>query len=396
MRTLIPLILVLAIGEVAYASLLQGRTIPLPGDPGAVINADLDQDGNQDLIFIIAKLDATTSVFVLWGDRVREFRSNSEIPMGIKPLESGMRPSMRNTTSRSIVTADFNGDGKVDIGTAAGMALNQGRRRFNWIDLKNKTERSIQAVGLIKISSQNQLVVRVDGGVDACTPESCLSLVRSDILKDNLHHPSEMIVFDFDGDRKLDILAGSNLLDNQNSYLWLGKDSFRETYQLAGVQPYDIQLFDFNHDGRLDLLAQVGTTIIDFPSQTRVFLNRPEGLELKYTLSNFDNHNEPAAVVKNADGCFSYYQNGVDIGFGVMEAVKNSAGECIFETSTPPHYFFKRVSDVTGTGIQCLNLTGEKCYLVVRGPITTVEQSSLWIENSINSFIKSARSWWRP
>ncbi|MGE3758451.1 MAG: FG-GAP repeat domain-containing protein [Pseudobdellovibrionaceae bacterium] len=377
MKNFIWLTVVLSLCPLAYGD-QRGRSLPLPGDPGAVVNADFDQDGFQDLAMIVAKKDESRSIIILWGDLQKKFSLSTEVSMQTIIPEPGLRPSMRDTTSRSIVVADFNGDGKMDLGTSVGMALNQGTRKFSWVDLKNKTTKSIQPVGLVIISGQKNLVVRVDGGIDACTHKSCTALIRSEFLKDGLLLPSEMIVFDFDNDKKLDILAGSEFLDAQNSYLWLGKDLFKETYLLQDVSPVDIQLFDINGDGRIDFLAQVKEFISDFPSETRVFLNKPEGLELTQTFSNFDNHNDNATVMKKSDGCFKYYQIGVDRGFGVLETKKNSAGECVFESVKPQ---FKSVASVLGIGIQCLSLSKDRCHLVARVPMTSVEQGSLWIEN---------------
>lgn len=376
MGRFISLLSIFVICGSAYA-IPNGRSIPLNGDPGSVVTGDFDQDGNQDLALILAKTDESRVITVLWGDSQNKFGVSSEISMEMKINEAGLRPTMRDTTSRSIVVADFNDDGKVDIGTSAGIALNQGDRKFSWKNLKNKTTRSIQPVGLLSVSGKIKLVVRVNGGVDLCTPNTCSALIRSDFLKDDLHLSSEMLVFDFDGDKKLDILAGSEFLDSENSYIWFGRDDFSETFLLEGVPPIDIQLYDVNGDGRIDLLAQVKEFISDFPSETKIFLNQPGGLELAQKFTNFDNHNDNATVIRRKDGCFDYYQVGVDRGVGVLSSTKDKSGKCTFGSAG---LTFKPVTDVGGTGVQCLSLAKDKCSLAVRKPMTSVDQGSLWIE----------------
>lgn len=359
------------------ASGQDGVEVPLAGDPGSVVSADFDGDAHVDLALIVAKQDFSRSLFIFWGHTNKKFSSSTEIPLGLV-VKDPVRPSMRDTTSHSLVSADFNKDGAADIGTSVGFAINQGKRKFRWQDLHNRpTNPKLPGpVAVLEYEGTNQLLVRVDGGIDSCSATACKAVIRSPFLQDSLRVPSEMQVLDLDGDGTQDILAGSERLDRENSYIWLGKDRFKaDPMSLHGVPPVDIQQADLDGDGHLDLLAQVKEFISDFPSETRIFLNHSGKLDLLGKFSNFDNHNDNATLVAKKDGCFDLYQVGVDRGVGRLTAQKGENGYCDFSKSQ-----FQQVLRKTGTGVQCLNLGMPKCTLVVRRAFDSEHSGSLWLQ----------------
>jgi len=194
-------------------------TYPGPSNtsPGPSIAADIDRDGNPDII----SPDSSNPQLIVWyGTGGGKFGS----PELIGHLDG---------ISGNIAVGDFNNDGKLDIIVPTGQSrfvdilINQGNRTF-----------SVQSIS---------------------TPD----------------WPSWVAVGDFNNDGKLDFALSSFKPDTGGFYIQIylgnGEGGFTagQVLPLGAIQTFNVIARDLNKDGKIDL--------IDLGSPATVFLNNGDG-----------------------------------------------------------------------------------------------------------------------
>lgn len=211
MRIIIAISLLFSLGLVSrdsspVAPSFRQVSIPVGAGPRWVSVADLNHDGNPDLI--VANADAGTLV-VLLGDGKGNFRQAPGSPMS-----AGHLPN-------DIAIADMNGDGNLDVVIANHQAP------YLTILLGNGT------------------------GMLAPAPGSPFEVHSNP-------HPHGVVVADFNGDNKPDV-ATDSWASNQIELLpGDGKGGLRlpGIYFPTGHRPYErLRSGDFNHDGHPDIVT---------------------------------------------------------------------------------------------------------------------------------------------
>jgi hypothetical protein len=160
----------------------------------------------------------------------------------------------------SVVTGDFNGDGKLDIaaamGTSIGIFLGNGDGTFSVSSFTTTAE----FVGPLVAADFNG-----DGKVDLAFPDPHHNLVHTLLgngdgtfseVSTTLTgaHPAGMVAADFNGDGKLDLVIANqgggsiSVLLGKGDGTFLHKPNFK-----IGSKPNAVTVADFNGDGHLDL-----------------------------------------------------------------------------------------------------------------------------------------------
>ncbi|MEO8761377.1 MAG: T9SS type A sorting domain-containing protein [Bacteroidia bacterium] len=171
--------------------------------PNQVINADVNGDGNTDLITIGSVGNYQLSI--LLGTGTGSFGA---------PTTFGVPHNTTYLYPAAIVSGDFNGDSKPDLAMAnnntnnVSVLLNNGSGIFN-----------------LPVT-----ILAADSGT------------------------STIITADFNGDGKLDLVAANYFAHNISVYLGTGTGSFSAaTYFPVAYQPGYLISNDFNQDGKLDI-----------------------------------------------------------------------------------------------------------------------------------------------
>lgn len=172
--------------------------------PFSVAIGDFNGDGYPDLAVVNSGAGSSNGVSILLGNGDGTFKAHVDYPAGGSP--------------HSVVAADFNGDGKLDLAIANGVA-----------------------------DTISVLIGNGDGTFKA--PVSYPAGTN----------PQWLVAADFNGDGKLDLAVtnyGANYADGTVSvFLGNGDGTFQPQVQyLVNENPFGIMAGDLNHDGKTDLV----------------------------------------------------------------------------------------------------------------------------------------------
>jgi hypothetical protein len=221
-------------------------TVVLPNPPSSVVAADFNHDGNTDLA--MSEQNQTGQIEVALGDGHGTFQSARSYPAGVG-------------AGSSIVAADFNGDGELDLAVT-----NQGGASVSIL--------------LGKSDGSFQLPISVNG----------------------IDRPASTAIGDFNSDGKLD-LAVANDGDGTVTILLGNGDG---TFNLGGTLitdkfPTSIAAADFNRDGKLDLVVDDYLSPVNPGFQ--IFLGNGDGsFQNGFTFSSTTPFLSVIAADINADG----------------------------------------------------------------------------------------------
>jgi hypothetical protein len=210
-----------------------------------------------------------------------------------------------------VATADFNGDGKPDLvsisGTFVYIGLGNGDGTFQapkptnvGAGMQNVVVADVNGDGKPDIIGSNgpQFFVLLGSGGGTFAPVKTYSPFPNSV--------QQLTVADFNGDGKLDI-AVAGYTDNANGpvgvMLGNGDGTFQTAITLTGVtNPAGIAAGDFNGDGKLDL-AVSGTdfTNSEFTRKTYIFLGNGDG-SLQPSSVTLPGNGAVSAVDLNGDG----------------------------------------------------------------------------------------------
>jgi VCBS repeat protein len=216
-------------------------TLAIPGPTTAITVADVDGDGHPDLV----TLGPSFGVAVLRGKgdgsfgEARVVVDNSRGPLGI-------------------LTADFNGDGKIDLAIAypryVSVLFGRGDGAFD----ERAGSPTIDAVSAIAAGDLDRdghvdLVIASSTGTVSVLPGKGGGQLGAPVAYPSIQGVTALLAADFDGDGGLDLLVVSRLqrvtLFSTGGELRAGKITEID----SGVHRTAVAVDDVNHDGRADI-----------------------------------------------------------------------------------------------------------------------------------------------
>ncbi len=219
--------------------------------PVTVAQGDFNQDGKLDLV-LTSELDNTVAVLLGNGDGT--FQAQTRFPTGVLPF--------------GVATGDFNRDGKLDLvvtnetcprskicDTSVSILLGNGDGTFQaHVDFASR-----QGARFVTTADFNG-----DGKLDVATNDGSLFLGNGDgtlqprITLGTFGGEGALIAADFNGDGKVDLACAGFFVALGN-----GDGTFVPVNTTGGVGGLGITTADFNGDGKLDLaVANTGVSDI--------------------------------------------------------------------------------------------------------------------------------------
>lgn len=254
----------------AQTYLFNGASFDCAPLPTSIAAGDFNGDGKLD--FAVPGTEAFGSVVsVLLGNPDSTFQPKTEFLTGVNP--------------RSVVVADFNGDGKLDIATAnstdnsVSILLGKGDGSFTFhVDYAAGQGASSLVVGDFNHDGRPDLAVANprSGTVSILLGNRDGTFqTHKDYLVSQYGSPSAIAVGDFNKDGKLDLAT----LDPNNGALSIllgnGDGSFQSPlHYYSGFDAYALAVGDFNKDGNLDVAVGESTL---FGAQIGIFLGNGDG-----------------------------------------------------------------------------------------------------------------------
>ncbi len=239
-----------------------GASYSLPNFNYAMLTADFNGDGKADLA--IANVSNGVSVFLGKGDGTFQagavYLSNPQIGNGFHQADS-------------IVAADFNGDGKVDLaamnaGTGViGILLGAGDGTFQSAAVV--TANSLGTAGFNFTLATGDF--NGDGKADLVTSNADVLLGNGDgTFQKAVTYPAGssqagyslgVAVGDFNGDGKIDFAIDNYFDNNAGILLGNGDGTFQPVVTHSVASPDFPFVSDFNGDGKTDLLVMSGNSM---------------------------------------------------------------------------------------------------------------------------------------
>ncbi len=272
-------------------------------NPHSIISADFNGDGFADLA---TANEGGTYISVLLGNGNGTFNTSIMVPLVIIDTTGTVT---NNSHPESIISADFNGDGKADLATAnsygngsVSILLGDGTGHFG-------AATSYNMVGdypIFIISSD----FNGDGKIDLATVNNTSNNVS--ILLGNGsggfgnatnfavgNNPFSIVSNDFNGDGKIDLAVTCNAASKVSLLLGDGAGNFGAAISIpTGIDPFSITSADFNADGKADL-AVTGQI------SSAIYILLGDGLGSFATGINFSVGNQPRSIIYgdfNGDG----------------------------------------------------------------------------------------------
>ncbi len=269
------IVLVAAASPLHAQSYIFGRADFAVGNtPSSVAVGDFNHDGVMDLV-VTNSLEGDNTVSILLGKPDGTFNPQVRVPVGVTPI--------------SVVVADFNGDGILDIATLNGNCVRNilGETCSDgWISvLLGKGDGTFlpavsYAVGSAGGRSITLLVADLNGdGLPDLVATNGEDRTISVLLNNGVGGFQNQVAYsvpngalgaaigDFNGDHKLDIAVGGSTM----SVLLGNGDGTFQAPVTSGIGGVSMAVADYNHDGKLDLV------VTGSGSRTAVMLGNGDG-----------------------------------------------------------------------------------------------------------------------
>jgi len=258
------------------------KNFSVPSYSNAIAAADLNSDGNLDLL-VVSEGESVVNVF--FGDGQRNFVSAGSYPVGAYP--------------QAVAVGDFNGDGFPDVVVGAGGADAIGvlinRKDGSFYPVQGYTTScggaSSIAVGDFNRDAKLDLMVATAYCGVAFLAGNGDGTFGSSMEFAGGPCPSTIAAGDFNNDGNMDVVVGNedNYFCQQQSdeidvLLGNGDGTFRQPVSYpAGHSPDGVIVGDFNKDGKLDIAEANGSPLLK-SGGVDVFLGRGDGsFQLRFT-----------------------------------------------------------------------------------------------------------------
>lgn len=265
-------------------------------DPVTLVAGDFNSDGHEDVgVAELGSVDpGTAGVTVLMGDGTGTLKNPRTYDVGNQPL--------------SIVSGDFNGDGRLDLATA-------NRLSSDVTVLLGQPGNTFKTMQAVAVGTDPFSLVAGDFNRDGCVDIGTANLKSNDVSLLLGHgdgefrqsrstnatgqQPNEVISWDFNGDGRIDLATANFNSGTVSVLLGQGDGTFQNGGTCpAGENPKALVEGDFNGDGRPDLaVANYGS------NDMTVLLGNGDGTFLNFGLIPVENN--PTSLVAadfNDDG----------------------------------------------------------------------------------------------
>lgn len=230
-------------------------------NPASIVSVDFNQDGKSDLAIANAG-DSTVSVLLGNGDGT--FQPNSDYGTSLNPV--------------AMAAGDFNGDGSLDLAVAAACTNFSDCPRSGAVSVLlgfgdgtfvGKTDYAVRGspASLVSVDFNHDGKLDLAGGGGNLGNSVSVLLGNGDgtfqsgLFSDTGSEPFAIATGDFNGDGNTDLVTANATCSNQpcgpgsvSILLGKGDGTFQPHVEYAtGVEPLSVAVGDFNGDGKLDL-----------------------------------------------------------------------------------------------------------------------------------------------
>ncbi len=255
----------------------------------SLATADFNGDGRLDLV-VGASGTSGSEIVIYLGNGDGTFQAGATYPVGGSGVPG------------SIVVADYNGDGKLDLAVANGYSSNgvsillgNGDGTFQSA-VQYATGLSPQSIATADFNGDGKLDLVV---ANADPTENTVSILLGNgdgTFRPHTDYstgvgPASVTTGDFNGDGKLDLAVADSESNTVSILLGNGDGTFQANHDfVVGATPVSVLARDFNGDGRLDL------AVTNWGSNTvSVLLQTLAGVSLSSTSVSFGNQATGAA-----------------------------------------------------------------------------------------------------
>jgi 6-phosphogluconolactonase (cycloisomerase 2 family) len=294
--------------------------------PISATAGDFNRDGNLDLAvanYCPSCGEGGSTVSILLGNGDGTFSSGSDVPVGMDP--------------ESVITADFNGDGNLDLAVTNGQS--------------------------------NTVSIRLGNGHGTFTSSSDIPVGNG---------PVGIVAGDLNGDGLLDLAVANSNDGTITILLGNGDGTFNTAGQVqVGAHPVQLAIGDFNADGKLDLAVsnfEDNTVSVLLGNGDGTFQNQVTYLTgaepFKVAVGDLNGDNIPDLAVSNVN------DNTVTIFLGTGNGTFESAGNSM--TGNEP--FGLGLGDFNSDGrldLAVANARDNTVSILLQSPIASTTPSSL-------------------
>ena len=228
---------------------------PVSATPNAILAADFNHDGKLDLV----SANANGKVSVLLGHGDGSFGTAVDYAAG-------------SVSSSHVVAADFNGDGNLDLAvanntTSGGISIliGNGHGKFAaQVRYPGGPTPQWLAVGDFNNDGKLDLAVADFGGALAITlGNGDGTLKKPSVIQLANTQPSAVVAADFDGDGKLDLIVAENIPNTVGVFIGKGNGTFNAPKNYGSGEGASLVTADFNADGILDLATGGSSNLVN-------------------------------------------------------------------------------------------------------------------------------------
>ena len=260
-------------------------SLPSGDSPSSLVAGDLNNDGKLDFaVTNIGPGGYTATVSVVLGNGNGTFQTPVDYSTGTQT------PYNPGTTPRSIVAADFNNDGSLDLATLdsgnseVSILLNHGDGTFSAPTFYGGWNNSGDGASPQQLAAAD---LNKDGNIDlvaVASPEFGAGMAvllgngdgtfRQPVLYATDIQASSVTVGDFNGDGAPDVAVASGPLATVTVLLNKGNGTLtgNRNYGNNGPAPYSVAFGDFNADGKADMVVADNAS-----SNALVYVNNGDG-----------------------------------------------------------------------------------------------------------------------